>query len=322
MTIDRRTLLLAALASGVAVRAQGQSETDIAGPDETIELWPGDAPGLPAAPPSETIVERSRDPALRDRAITGITTPRLDVFRPEIPNGGAVMVTPGGAYQRVVIDKEGYEIGRWLSARGYTVFVLFYRLPGDGWAAGPNVALSDAQRAMRLIRRRASDFDLDPERVAAMGFSAGGHVSTDLVARYAATTYDPVDAADDLSARPLLAAHIYPVVSMSRPVTHEVSRAELLGEAAGPDLERAHSPQHNLDDNAPPCFLVHAEDDQSVDVDNTLAFRAALKAKDIPVECHLFTHGGHGFGLRGAEGLPVAVWPELFQNWADAMGLA
>ena len=231
------------------------------------------------------------------------------------------MVTPGGGYTWVVIDKEGYEIGRWLAARGFTVFVLFYRLPAEGWDAGPNVSLSDAQRAIRLIRSRAGDYGIDPERVAAMGFSAGGHVSTDLTARFAKATYDPVDSADSLSARPLATAHIYPVVSMSLPVAHAGSRQMLIGEDASPDLERIHSPQHNVPDDAPPCFLLHAEDDASVVVENSLEFRAALKAKGIPVETHLFTNGGHGFGLRKAVGKPVAVWPELFVSWARTTGL-
>lgn len=276
---------------------------------------------MPVLPPEETVVERSTDELVSDRAVFGITNPRLAVFRPTVPNGAAVMVTPGGAYKHVVIDKEGYEIGRWLSARGFTVFVLFYRLPAEGWAAGPNVALSDAQRAMRLIRARAGDYGIDPERVAAMGFSAGGHVSTDLTARFATPTYDAVDSADGLSARPLVAAHIYPVVSMSLPVTHAVSRKMLIGESASPDLERKHSPQHNVPDDAPPCFLLHAEDDASVVVENTLEFRAALKSRGISVATHLFANGGHGFGLRKAVGKPVAAWPELFVSWARTTGL-
>ena len=139
--------------------------------------------------------------------------------------------------RRVVIDKEGYEMGHWLAERGFTVFVLFYRLPGEGWAAGPNVALSDAQRAMRLIRSRSGDYGVDPERVAAMGFSAGGHLCADLATRFAAHTYDPVDSADTLSARPLLAAPIYPVISMTAPIAHDMSRELLIGKDAGPELE-------------------------------------------------------------------------------------
>ena len=139
-------------------------------PAETIDLWPGSAPGMPAIPPEETIVERSDDPDVPDRSVNGIVRPSMVVFRPATPNGAAILVTPGGGYTRIVIDKEGYEMGHWLAVRGFTVFVLFYRLPGEGWAAGPNVALSDAQRAMRLIRRHSGDYGVDPERDCRHGF--------------------------------------------------------------------------------------------------------------------------------------------------------
>ncbi len=288
-------------------------------PTETIDLWPNGAPGMPITPPVETVVERSTDPHLADRAVTGVTRPRMAVFRPEQANGAAVMITPGGGYTRIVVDKEGYELGRWLSARGFTVFVLFYRLPGEGWAGGPDVALSDAQRAMRLIRHRARDYGIDPQRIAAMGFSAGGHLCADLLTRFAVRTYVPVDAADALSARPVAAAPIYPVVSMSAPDAHPGSREKLVGKDASAALERAHSPHRNVPADAPPVFLLHAEDDATVPVENALLLRAGLRAKGIPVEAHLFARGGHGFGLRGTPGKPVAVWPDLFVEWTRGL---
>ena len=330
MTItDRRTLLLGSLAAGLAPAARAQTAVPATGgalppglsqPTETIDLWPQGAPGAPGRPLVETVNERSTDPQLSDRAVFGISKPRMAVFRPEAPNGAAVLVTPGGGYKWVVVDKEGYEIGRWLSARGFTVFVLFYRLPGEGWAAGADVALSDAQRAIRLIRHRAKDFGVDAERVAAMGFSAGGHVCTDLVARFAAPTYARVDAADTLSTRPLCAAPIYPVVSMSPPDAHPGSRTLLIGDDAR--LEAAHSPHRNITANAPPCFIVHAEDDDVVPVANSLQFRDALKAKGVTVESHFFAEGGHGFGLRKVVGKPAGIWPDLFVAWSLTVGLA
>lgn len=318
----RRAFLTAAGGGAVfASAAFGQTPGPVrlADPAETIDLWPNGAPGMPATPPAETVNERSKDPSFHDRSVFGITRPRLAVFRPQKPNGAAVMITPGGGYRWVVVDKEGYELGRWLSARGFTVFVLFYRLPGEGWAAGPDVALSDAQRAMRLIRHRARDYGIDPERIAAMGFSAGGHLCADLLTRFATRTYDPVDTTDALSARPAAAAPIYPVVSMTAPAAHAGSRELLIGKNASPELERAHSPHLNVPANAPPTFLVHAEDDASVPVENALLLRAALRAKNIPVETHLFAAGGHGFGLRNTAGKPVAVWPELFVSWAKGL---
>lgn len=290
-------------------------------PAETIDLWPGGAPGMPRRPLQETVIERSSDARSMDRFISGISRPRMAVFRPHTPNGAAVLITPGGGYQRVVIDKEGYELAAWLAERGFTAFVLFYRLPGDGWAAGPNVALSDAQRAMRVIRNQAGGHGVDPERIAAIGFSAGGHVCADLATRFAAGTYDPVDSADELTARPRAVALVYPVISMTLPIAHAGSRALLIGKDASPELERAHSPQHNVPADAPPCFLVHAEDDPSVAVENTLEFRAALRARGVPVETHLFAEGGHGFGLRQVIDKPAGIWPDLFVNWSRSTGL-
>ena len=327
--IDRRHLLAGAMAGlGSAALAQtpppshiGARVSGLPEPGETIDLWPNGAPGAPARLPAETVEERSKDAQLTDRSVAGITRPRLVVFRPAIPNGSAVLVTPGGGYRWVVIDKEGYEIARWLSARGFTVFVLFYRLPGDGWRAGPDVALADAQRSVRLIRSRARDYGIMPERVAAIGFSAGGHVCADLATRFAAGVYDPVDSADRLSARPIAAAPIYAVQSMRLPLAHPGSRQLLLGAQPSPASERAHSTAANVHPDMPPCFLAHAEDDRTVDPANTLEFRAACKAAGVLVETHLFTHGGHGFGLRLAQGKPVAAWPELFLAWARTQGL-
>ena len=339
MTLDRRSVLTAPLLSGlaggligstVAGRAEAQTPPPVAAgslppglpqPTETIDLWPQGAPGSPSPAPTEQVDERSTDPLVSDRAVHGITRPRLAVFRPDRPNSAGVMISPGGGYRWVVVDKEGYEIGRWLAARGFTAFVLFYRLPGEGWASGPDTPLADAQRAMRLIRHRARDFAIDPERVAAMGFSAGGHVCADLAARFAAPVYAPVDAADRLSARPICAAPLYPVVAMDPAIAHAGSRALLLGPSPTPAAEAAHSPDLTLTAQSPAHFLLHAEDDDVVPVDNTLRLHAALRAAKVPVEMHLFTHGGHGFGLRKAVGKPVEAWPELWRAWARTTGL-
>ena len=332
MRQDRRSILAAGLLLPALAATKGSAQTPppVAGkalppglpqPSETIDLWPAGAPGMPAVPPVETVTERSDDALVTDRAVLGIARPRMAVFRPDRPNGAAVLLTPGGGYKWVVVDKEGYEMARWLAARGFTAFVLFYRLPGEGWAAGPDVALSDAQRALRLIRHRARDFAVSPERVGAMGFSAGGHVCADLATRFAAKVYDPVDAADALSAKPVCAAPIYPVVSMDPAIAHAGSRELLLGAKPTQALEAAHSPERNVPADAPPCFLLHAEDDGVVPVENTLRLRAALRARGIAVETHLFANGGHGFGLRKAVGKPVEAWPELWRAWARTTGL-
>ena len=330
MTLDRRTALLGTFALGLAARAGAQTPApstpeskhmSAPEPTETIDLWPRQAPGAPARLPVETVKERSQDPAFNDRYVFGISRPRITVFRPERPNGAAILITPGGGYSWVVIDKEGYELARWFAARGVTAFVLFYRLPHEGWAAGPDTPLQDSQRAMRLIRHRAKSYGVDPKRVCAMGFSAGGHVCADLLSRFAAKVYAPVDAADRLSARPDLAAPIYPVVSMTLPTAHAGSRKNLIGENASPERERAHSPHLNIPADAPPTFLLHAEDDLSVVVENSLLLRRALLARKVPVETHLFADGGHGFGLRLARGRSAEGWQDIFWAWARKKGL-
>lgn len=332
---DRRSILsagfLLSVAASVSSQALGQTPPPQTGgpvppglpqPGETIDLWPGGAPGMPSTPPVETVTERSTDALVTDRAVLGITQPRMAVFRPDRPNGAALLLTPGGGYRHVVVDKEGYEFARWAAARGFTAFVLFYRLPGEGWAAGPDVSLADAQRAMRLIRHRARDYAIDPERVSAMGFSAGGHLCADLAARFGARAYDPIDEADALSAKPHSAAPIYPVISMDPAFAHAGSREKLIGPNASRQLEEAHSPDRNVPGDAPPHFILHAEDDDVVPVENALLLRRALKAKGIPVETHLFANGGHGFGLRKTVGKPVSAWPDLWRAWAQTVGLA
>ena len=321
--IDRRHAILGTLAAGLAVPALARDRTQAAPADpvETIELWPAGPPGMPAKPPTETIEDRSREPGVRNRSIMGIVRPRLMVFRPARANGSALLVIPGGGYRLIAYDHEGYAVARRLAAAGWTVFVLLYRLPGDGWAAGPDVALSDAQRAMRLIRSRAAGYGIRPERVGVLGFSAGGHLCGDLATRFAATTYAPVDAADRLDARPAIAAPIYAVQSMTLPVAHGGSRELLIGRDASPALERAHSTALNVTAQTPPCFLVHAEDDSVVDVANTLEFRAALKTAKVPVETHLFAEGGHGFSLTLPDTKPASRWLDLFMIWARTRGL-
>ena len=330
MTIDRRSALLGAFALGLAGRTSAQTRAPATPesphitwpePTVTIDLWSNGAPGAPAKLPVETVKERSKDPAFNDRYVFGISRPRMAVFRPQRPNGAAVLITPGGGYNWVVIDKEGYEMARWLAARGITAFVLFYRLPHEGWAAGPNTPLSDAQRAIRLIRHRARAYGIDTRRICAMGFSAGGHLCADLLTRFDAKVYAPVDAADRLSARPDLAAPIYPVVSMALATAHGGSRKNLIGANPSAELERAHSPHLNVPPNAPPTFLLHAEDDASVMVENSLLLRSALLAAKVPVETHLFHDGGHGFGLRLAKGKSVEGWQDLFHAWARKKGL-
>jgi acetyl esterase/lipase len=326
--LSRREALLGGLAAGLvgsAATAASAAQHEKLGtwpayPAEEIDLWPGTPPGAPNPLPVEKVIDNG-NAQFHMRMVKGIARPRMKVFRPAKPNGAALLVTPGGGYSVIVIDVEGYQIAPWLSQRGWTVFVLYYRLPGEGWKNRADVPLADAQRAMRIIRSRAGEYGIDPEKLGALGFSAGGHVCGDLATRYDTQVYDPVDAADRLSARPSLAALIYAVQSMSPPLAHIGSRDMLLGPNPSPEMEQAHSVAHNVSAAMPPCFLAQAEDDTVVSVENSVQMRAALKAAGVKVETHLFTAGGHGFGMPGPAGEPARHWPEIFNRWAQAQGL-
>lgn len=320
MALDRRELLL----GGAVVSASACATTPMAdgdGSDEVLELWPGGAPGGAAVTVTERVVERQNEWGLRDRAVTGVRRPTLSLFRPTRPDGSAVLIVPGGGYRHVVVDKEGFETGRWLAARGTLVAALLHRLPTDGWAAGADVPLQDVQRAMRLLRARAARFGVDDRRIAVQGFSAGGHVAASLALRWDAPVYEPVDGADSLSARPDLTSLIYPVVTMRAGVAHPGSRERLLGANPSSEREAAYSMETRVRADAAPTFLLHAADDPAVPVANTLDLYAALRRVNVATEMHIFEEGGHGFGLRGLEGKPVAAWPELFHAWGRRKGL-
>lgn len=278
---------------------------------QAIVLWPASSEG-----PAGRITERSRDPEAPDRIIEDVRAPYLAVHRPERPNGTALLVTPGGGYARIVLDKEGTAlVPAFVDAAGITLFVLRYRLPDRAHAEGADAPLADAQRAMRLIRARASDYGIDPARVGVMGFSAGGHVA----ARLATTpdaVYAAVDAADTRSPRPDFALLVYPVISMHAPLAHAGSRARLLAADDTPEASALGrlSPDRHVDGRAPPLFLLHAQDDEVVPVGNALAMHAAAVRAGVPASLHVFPRGGHGFGTRGATGA-LARWPQLAVDW-------
>lgn len=327
MILPRRTFLaslavfsLPACASGGSAVRLSQAD-EIIEPDETIALWPAGVPGGIPEGLSEHIVYRDNPFGLTDRAAHDVTAPLLSVFRPRKPDGSGILIIPGGGYKWVVIDKEGYEGARHFAAQGATVYVLRHRLPHQGWAAGPDAPLQDAQRAMRVIRARAGLDGVDPARVMVMGFSAGGHVAGTLATGFDAPVYAPADAADGLSARPDAAALIYPVATMTLPFAHSGSRLNLLGPDPSPESVAAWSLETRVRPDMPPVFLMHAADDDAVPVENALNLHGALRAAGRPVALHVFEKGGHGFGLRGIAGTPLENWPGLVSGWGRDKGI-
>ncbi|WP_404710014.1 alpha/beta hydrolase [Sphingomonas sp. MMS24-J13] len=313
-SIGRRHLLAGATALLPLAAAPARALTPVPAAwraAETLPLWPNDPPGHGFAP-------RALPADWSDAFVRNVARPALHVFRPARPNGRALLVIPGGSYVFVSIGNEGADVAREMTERGYTVFVLTYRLPGEGWADRADVPLQDAQRAMRIIRQRAAHYACDPAKLFVIGFSAGGHLAATLVTGFADPAYRPVDAADALDARPRAAALIYPVIAMTAPIGHADSTAALLGADPSVAAIARRSPAEHVGAATPPLFLVHALDDPAVSPQNTILMLEAMRGAHRPVECHLFQQGGHGFGL-GAAGTPARQWPALLDAWLDGV---
>jgi acetyl esterase/lipase len=268
---------------------------------------------------TEQMDDRGRSGA-PDRRYRNITTPHLEIFRAPHPNGCGVVILPGGGYSYVVIDKEGRDVARWFNSIGINAFVLKYRLPNTtAHRFGPEIPLRDAQHAMRLVRRRAAEFGVQPDRLGVIGFSAGGHLASTLATHFDAGQPDAAAPVDRASCRPDFLILGYPVISMDEAVTHAGSRTELLGKHPGADLIQRFSNELQVTSNTPPVFLVAATDDKAVKVDNSLRFYAAARAAGVPVELHIFERGGHGFGIR-TNNRAGAAWPALCASWLRARG--
>ncbi|WP_291201347.1 alpha/beta hydrolase [Hyphomonas sp.] len=323
MKLRRRAVLLSLAAAGLSgcVSPVAPNTDKLSMPDEVVFLWSEGPPG--GVPPglSEQIVHRDNPFGLLDRAAHEVTAPSLSIFRPTVPDGSAILVIPGGGYKWVVVDKEGFEGARHFGGQGATVYVLRYRLPHQGWAAGASAPLQDAQRAVRLIRARAAADGIDPARVTVIGFSAGGHLAGLLATGFDAPIHAPQDVVDSSSARPDGVVLVYPVATMARPFAHEGSRLNLIGSDPTPEQEAAWSLEHRIRPDMPPLFLMHAADDAAVPVENALVLYEALRRAEVPAALHVFEAGGHGFGLRGIAGTPLEDWPGMVTRWGRDKGL-
>ena len=217
----RRNLILSGLAAPALTPALALAQTAAPVADDpsraalpwpapafTIDLWPNGAPGRLHPDMKEHVEETSNDPKLHMRRVQGISRPRVAVFPARNPNGGAMLIIPGGGFYWNYFDHEGYQLADFLNRQGVTCFVLFYRLAADGWDRPAYVGNADAQRAMRVIRSRAAGLKIDPARLGVAGFSAGGFLTASLATRHGADCYAPVDAADRQSAKPFLAEHL------------------------------------------------------------------------------------------------------------------
>lgn len=251
--------------------------------------------------------------------ITKVSSPTLDFYPApnEISNGTAVIICPGGGYAGLAINHEGAQVAAWLNTLGITAFVLKYRLPNDLIMTDKSIGpLQDGQEAMRIVRRHAKEWKINPDKIGIMGFSAGGHLASTISTHFEEQVYEMQD---NTSARPDFSILIYPVIDMDNAITHSGSRNNLLGKAPSQESINHFSNEQQVTKNTPPAFLVHSLDDKTVPVENSINYLLALKQHAVPGELHIYENGGHGYGL-GKEGQTNAAWPEACKKWLQTNG--
>ncbi|HYL61817.1 MAG TPA: alpha/beta hydrolase [Candidatus Methylomirabilis sp.] len=300
------------LASGVSAQATVWQPS----PGNTqVPIWPGVAPDAHPVPGPE-MMETDSNFLIAGRPVIGVlnvTRPTMTVYSPKGKNAGvAVVVFPGGGFEELAIDLEGTEVCDWLTSNGITCVLLKYRVPSlpYDWhcKCRPNdlvkstLALEDAQRTMGLVRFHAEEWHIDPHKIGVLGFSAGGYLVAEISTDYKRRLYAPVDAADKESCRPDFAIGVYP------------------GHLRVGNKGYGLNPNVPITRQTPPTFLVQAEDDNVDGVNQSVAYYIALKDAGVPVELHLYAHGGHAFGLRPTK-LPITRWPQLAETWLRTIGM-
>jgi acetyl esterase/lipase len=311
--IGRRTLLgNLALLTAMGALELGMAAPAFAEAWEEIPLWPGKPPGQggPTGP------EKLGAEGAGFGALSNISTPRMRVYRPAKANGAAVVVCGGGGYFRIQLWKESTPIARWLQQRGFTVFELIYRLPNDGWEA--TAPFMDAQRAMRIVRTRAAEFDIDPKQIGIMGFSAGGHLAGFTALQPQRRLYEGADQFEKASARPDFSVLLFPVVSLRKPYDTTRTRREIVGNTADLEAETAWSLDTYASADAPPTIIFASADDKTTPPGHGILLFEKLNAAGASPELHLFRDGGHGWGLGNPDQI-LNQWPEMFRRWFDSI---
>jgi acetyl esterase/lipase len=249
-----------------------------------------------------------------------VTNPRLDYYpaKPGENTGTAVIVCPGGGYWGLAIAHEGKQTAEWFNSIGVSAFVLKYRLPDDAIMKDKSVGpLQDAQEAIRFVRRHAKEWDINPNKIGIMGFSAGGHLASTASTHFNEKVYEP---SDTTSARPDFSLLIYPVISMDSAITHAGSRLFLLGDKPSSEQVKRFSNELQVTAQTPPAFIVGSLDDNVVPIQNSINYALAMKKFNVPCELHIYERGGHGYGL-GRSGDTESSWPEACKKWLKVRGL-
>lgn len=274
---------------------------------QTFPLWTGKAPH-----------------AVGDSATD---KPELTAYRPEKPNGTAVVICPGGGYGGLAMDHEGKQVGEFFAKLGVTAFVLKYRTANKD-RPGPlgEAPLSDVQRAIRLVRAKGKDFGIDPKKIGVVGFSAGGHLASTAATHFDKGGLKNDDDVEKESCRPDFAILAYPVITLEAGVTHGGTRKNLLGDNPDAKLVELYSNEKQVTKETPPVFLFHTSADAVVVPENAVRFYLACKKAGVPVEMHIYEKGKHGVGLgrdpkwTGGE-KSVETWPDRLTDWMKTRDL-
>jgi acetyl esterase/lipase len=277
-------------------------------------LYSGDIPGAILAPDEESV----REPKEPWPFLQNISRPTITAYRPakQDPKRAAVIILPGGGYRGVSILKEGYDVARAFNDMGVTAFVVKYRTPSDKSMKDKRVGpLQDAQQAVATVRRDAEKWQIDPKRIGVIGFSAGGHLAATTGTMFSTPVLSEWRSAD---VRPDFLMLIYPVITFTEPTLHKGSRDQLLGAAPTPEDMKRFSAESAVTSETPPTFLIHAADDQTVPVANSILFFEALQAQKIPSQLMVYPAGGHGYGLNNAT--TGDRWIERCRQWLQSQG--
>lgn len=283
------------------------------GQDHVLPLWQKNIPNYRVT--EETEVSDTTDVV----RISNVQTPDISVYLPAKKSsvGRAVVICPGGGYRILAYDWEGSDIAKWLNSKGIAGIVLKYRLPlSKSNIVNHKSPLLDVQRAIRLTRYHADDWNIERDNIGVMGFSAGGHLASTAGTHFDSGHADAGDPVECMSSRPDFMILIYPVITFSHDYMHKGSRKALIGENPGSTLIEYYSNELHVTSDTPPTFIIHAGDDKSVPVENSLLFYHSLVEKDVPAECHIYPEGGHGFSLAVGKG-HLSTWTDRCIDWLN-----